>query len=329
MARPFLPIVLAVALLTALAFRVHPREVWDELRKADLYWIPVLLAANLVSDYLRALRWQQLTPEDKRPPALLMFFAAHIGSAVNFLVPLRAGEAIRVRIVSQRTGIEPAALVATLFGEILSDLVTFSVYIAIGLALMSEATFLWPVGIAVGVFAAGSITGAVVLAQRGEKWTAPPGRAGWRGWLGRQLYHFAEGLGPLRKPGRFAVLLATAQGTWFFETLMFYMTGQALGIDLSFPAYMLLVVTANVAGSIPLTQAGFGVFELGVAGVMRALGVPEVQAATYALFVHVLLTTPHLLYGPLAAWILQVRPSDTLLFRLEKSEEEAASLREE
>ena len=328
MARPFLPILLAVVLLTALAFRVHPGEVWDELRKAVLYWIPALLAANLVSDYFRALRWQQLTPEDKRPPVFLMFFASHIGSAVNFLVPLRAGEAIRVRLISQRTGIEPAALVATLFGEILSDLVTFSIYIAVGLALMSEATFLWPVGVLVGVVAVATITGALVLAQRGERWTGPPETRGWRGWLGRQLYHFAEGLAPLRKPGRFAVLLATAQGTWFFETLMFYMTGQALGIDLSFPAYMLLVVTANVAGSIPLTQAGFGVFELGVAGVMRALGVPEVQAATYALFVHVLLTTPHLLYGPVAAWILQVRPSDILLFRLEK-EEEAASPREE
>jgi uncharacterized protein (TIRG00374 family) len=326
MSRPFLPMVLAVALLTALAFRVHPGEVWDELKKADLYWIPALLAANLVSDYFRALRWQQMTPQDKRPPAMLMFFAAHIGSAVNFLVPLRAGEAIRVRIVSQRTGIEPAALVATLFGEILSDLVTFSIYIAIGIALMSEATFLWPVGVAVGIVALGAIVGALVIARRGERWTRPPDTRGWKGWLGRQLHHFAEGLAPLRKPQRFAVLLATAQGTWAFETLMFYMSGQALGLDLSFPAYMLLVVTANVAGSIPLTQAGFGVFELSVAGIMRALGVPEIQAATYALFVHVLLTTPHLLYGPLAALILRVRPSDLLLFRLDKLGEESAKV---
>lgn len=328
-ARPFLPMVLAVALLTALAFRVHPGEVWDELRKADFYWIPALLAANLASDFFRALRWQQMCPEDKRPPVMLLFFAAHIGSAVNFLVPLRAGEAIRVRLVSQRTGIEPAALVATLFAEILSDLVTFSIYIAIGLALMSEATFLWPIGVAVGVVAVGAITGALVLARRGERWKGPPKTRGWKGWLGRQLYHFAEGLAPLRKPERFAVLLATAQATWAFETLMFYMSGQALGIDLSFPAYMLLVVTANVVGSIPLTQAGFGVFELGVAGVMRALGVPEVQAATYAIFVHVLLTAPHLLYGPLAALILRVSLSDVLLFRSEKAEGEPVKARAE
>jgi uncharacterized membrane protein YbhN (UPF0104 family) len=306
--------VLAVALMAALAFRVHPAAVLNQLGKADFYWIPALLGTNLVSDWFRALRWQQLLPVDRRPHVMLLFFSSHIGSAVNFLIPLRAGEAFRLRIVSQRTGIEPAALVATIFGEILSDLVTFSVYIAIGLALLPEAAFLWPIAIVAGVATALCLAGGYMLARRGEQWSRPPKTPGPRGWLGRQLYNFARGLAPLRDPRRFLVLILTAQGTWIFETLMFYMSGQALGIDLSFPSYMLLIVTANVAGSVPLTQAGFGVFELGVAGVMKALGVPELQAATYALFVHVLLTTPHLLYGPLAAAILRVRPSEVFFF---------------
>jgi uncharacterized membrane protein YbhN (UPF0104 family) len=313
--------VLAVALMAALAFRVHPADVLNELGKADFYWIPALLGANLVSDWFRALRWQQLLPADRRPRVMLLFFSAHIGSAVNFLIPLRAGEAIRVRIVSRRTGIEPATLVATIFSEILSDLMTFSVYIAIGLALLPEATFLWPIAVVAGVATAFCLAGGYMLSRRGEEWSAPPQTPGPRGWLGRQLYNFAQGLAPLRDPRRFLVLVLTAQGTWIFETLMFYMSGQALGIDLSFPAYMLIVVTANVVGSVPLTQAGFGVFELGVAGVMKALGVPELQAATYALFVHVLLTAPHLLYGPLAAAILRVRPSDVFFFRSHASEE--------
>ncbi len=307
-----LPVLLAVALMTALAFRVHPGEVWDELRQADFYWVPAILAANLASDWFRALRWQQQLPADKRPPVSLLFFSSHIGSAVNFLVPLRAGEAIRVRIVSQRTGIEPAGLVATLFGEVISDLVTFSVYIAIGLALLPEATFLWPLGALAGAATLGALAGGYELARRGESWSEPAEARGTMGWLRRQFYHFALGMATLRDPRRFVVLLLNAQGTWLFETLMFYMCGRALGVDLSFTGYMLLVVTANVAGSVPITQAGFGVFELGVAGVMRALGVQEVQAATYAIFVHVLLTTPHLLYGPLAAAVLHVRPSDVL-----------------
>ncbi len=225
---------LAVALLAALAFRVHPAAVLNELGKADFYWIPALLGANLVSDWFRALRWQQQLPADRRPRVMLLFFSAHIGSAVNFLIPLRAGEAIRLRIVNQRTGIEPAALVATIFGEILSDLMTLSVYIAIGLALLPEAAFLWPIAVVAGVATALCLAGGYMLARRGEEWSGPPGTPGARGWIGRQLYNFARGLAPLREPRRFLVLILTAQGTWIFETLMFYMSGQALGVDLSF-----------------------------------------------------------------------------------------------
>ena len=89
--RPFLPIVFAVAALALLSLRVQPSEIVDQLGHADLYWIPALLAANLASDFFRALRWRQQLPEDKRPPVMLLFLSGHIGSAINLIVPLRAG----------------------------------------------------------------------------------------------------------------------------------------------------------------------------------------------------------------------------------------------
>ncbi len=312
--KPFLPFVFAATLLGLLSLRVQPSEIVDQLAHADLYWIPALLAANLASDFFRAWRWRQQLPEDKRPPVMLLFLSGHIGSAINFVVPLRAGEAIRVSIVSQRTGIEPAGLVAVIFADILTDMLTFSVYIAIGLILLPGAAFLWPVGVAAAIITVGAIVVGYRLALNGERWEGPPTTPGLRGWTGRHLYHFAQGLAPMRDTRRFLLIVLTAQGTWFFETLMFYMSGQALGIGLPFPAYMLIIVTANIAGSVPITQAGFGVFELGVAGVMHALGPSASEAAAYALFVHVLLTAPHLIYGPLAAVILRVRPSEILLF---------------
>ena len=311
--RPVLPVIFAIALLGVLSLRVHPAEIIDQLGDANLLWIPALLAANLASDFFRALRWRQQLPRDKRPPVLLLFFAGHIGSAVNFGIPLRAGEAIRVSIVSQRTGIKPASLVAVIFADILTDMLTFSLYIVLGLILLPGAAFLWPVGLVAGIISGGALAAGYRLALKGEKWKGPPRTAGLRGWIGRHLYYFAQGLAPLRDAKRFSLIVLTAQGTWFFETLMFYMSGLALGIDLPFPACMLIIVTANVAGSIPITQAGFGVFELGVAGVVHALGPSVTEAAAYALFVHVLLTVPHLIYGPFAAVILKVRPSEILL----------------
>lgn len=321
--RPFVPIVFAFGLLGLLSLRVRPSEVIDQLGHANLYWIPALLVANLASDFFRAWRWRQQLPQDKRPPIMLLFFAGHIGSAVNFIVPLRAGEAIRTSIVSQRTGIEPANLVAVIFGDILTDMLTFSVYISIGFILLPGAVFLWPVGLVAGIVTVTALVGGYRLARNGEKWGGPPTTSGLRGWTGRALYHFAQGLASLRDTRRYLLIVLTAQGVWFFETLMFYMSGRALGIDLPYPAYMLIIVTANVAGSVPITQAGFGVFELGVGGVMHALGPSVPESAAYALFVHVLLTAPHLAYGPFAAIILPVRPSEILL--VGKKSEDAAN----
>ena len=321
--RPFVPIVFAFGLLGLLSLRVRPSEVINQFGHANLYWIPALFVANLASDFFRAWRWRQQLPQDKRPPIMLLFFAGHIGSAVNFIVPLRAGEAIRTSIVSQRTGIEPANLVAVIFGDILTDMLTFSVYISIGFILLPGAVFLWPVGLVAGIVTVTALVGGYRLARNGEKWGGAPTTSGLRGWTGRALYHFAQGLASLRDTRRYLLIVLTAQGVWFFETLMFYMSGRALGIDLPYPAYMLIIVTANVAGSVPITQAGFGVFELGVGGVMHALGPSVPESAAYALFVHVLLTAPHLAYGPFAAIILRVRPSEILL--VGKKSEDAAN----
>jgi uncharacterized protein (TIRG00374 family) len=308
--RPVLSIVLAVVLLAALALQVHPAEIWDEIKDADLYWIPVILAASLVSDWFRAYRWRQLLAPIYRPSTLLLFLAAQIGSAVNFAVPLRAGDAVKVGIVSRRTGLEPASLVGSLVGEVLSDLVTFSAYAAIGLIFVDKASFLWPLGVLAALAAAGLLAGAHFLQRRGETWAGPPEEDGARRWIGRQLFNFAQGLRSLREPRWMVMVMIGAQGIWLFEALMFYLCGQALGVDLSPAAYLLLVAAANIIGSVPLTQSGFGVFELGVAGLMNALGVPVTQAAAYAVFTHVLLTAPHVVYGPLAAAYLQVTPAD-------------------
>ncbi len=46
---------------------------------------------------------------------------------------------------------------------------------------------------------------------------------------------------------------------------------------------------------------------------MKALGADQAQAAAYAIFVHVLLTFPHIISGPLAAIALGINPA-TILF---------------
>jgi len=243
----------------------------------------------------------------KRPSLVLLFTAAQLGSAVNLLVPIRAGEAVRVRIISQRSGIRASSLVGTIFGEIMSDLAAFSAYIILGLLLLKEARFLWPLAVACAVLVVAGGAGAYYLSGRVERWPEPDA-TGARAWFSRELYNFANGLQSFRDPGAILQVNLAAQGIWLFEVLAFYSCGRALGLDLSLGAYLLLLVVANVAGSVPVTQAGFGTFEVTLTGVIVALGPSQAQAAAYAIFTHVLLTLPHVITGPIAAAILRISP---------------------
>src|SRR5256712_10824431 len=201
--RPFVPIVFAFGLLGLLSLRVRPSEVIDQLGHVNLYWIPALLVANLTSDFFRAWRWRQQLPQDKRPPIMLLFFAGHIGSAVNFIVPLRAGEAIRTSIVSQRTGIEPANLVAVIFGDILTDMLTFSVYISIGFILLPGAAFLLPVGLVAGNVPANGILWGYRFARNGGEWGGPACTSWLCGRTGPALYQLPRGFASLLHTRRY------------------------------------------------------------------------------------------------------------------------------
>jgi uncharacterized protein (TIRG00374 family) len=313
--RPVLPFVLAAALLAGLVARVDAGETWREMKEARPEWIPVILAANYTADLFRAVRWRHLLSPVGKAGTFLLFAASQVGSAVNLVAPLRPGEAVRIRVVSRRSGIEPASIVGTWFGEVLSDIITFSSYVAIGLLLLREARFLWPVGALLGVVLVAGTGGAFWVSGRADSLahSAELGRPGLRARINRQLYHFASGLASVRDPSVALNVLWSAQATWIAETAAFYACGRALDLDLSLGGYLLLVVVANIAGSLPLTQAGIGVFEVTVTGLMVAFGVRDAQAAAYAIFVHAFLTLPHVVSGPVAAVALRMRPSDVFL----------------
>lgn len=319
-----MPVAITAGLLAALATRVNTGDVWAQIHGIDPLWLPVIFAALYASDWFRAVRWQHLISSLKRPGVLLLFAAAQMGSAVNLLVPVRAGEAVRVRIVSQRSGISAASLVGTLFGEIMSDLVAFSVYIILGVLLLEEARFLWPLALVCAVIVAVGGAGGYYLAGRAERRPADRDVTVRRlhAWFSREASNFAKGLQLFREPAVMFHAAWSTQGVWLCEVVMFYACGRALGLDLSPGAYLLLLVVANLAGSVPITQSGFGVFEVTLTGLIVALGTDQAQAAAYAIFVHVLLTFPHIISGPLAAVALRIDPATLLFGRTSQREED-------
>lgn len=314
---------LAAALLGGLLWRVDLRSVRDELSGAEVWWLAPAFVANLLSDWFRAIRWQEFLRPLKRLGVPFLFATAVLGVACNLALPLRAGEFIRVQVLRRRTGLPVSSIVATLLSEKLLDVVAFASFIVVGLLLFDEARFLWPLGVVYGVLLAGGVYGARRLAARSIAEPERPPRPGgrWRAWLSTELWSFGKGLQSFLRLRSLFTVTWSSNAAWLCEAVMYYACGRALGIDLSPAVYLLVVVAATIAVSVPVTQAGLGVFELAIAGLLVAFGVSESQAAAFAIFSHVMLALPYFATGPIAAVALRLSPADILFMRSERVEE--------
>jgi uncharacterized protein (TIRG00374 family) len=316
--RSLIQLVLAAMLLGALLWRVDLGAVRDDLKDATLWWLPIAFAANLASDLFRAVRWRQFFAPMKRLPLPFLFGTAVLGVACNIVLPLRAGEVVRVQVLRRRTGLRISNIVATLLSEKLMDIVAFSVFVVIGILLYEEARFLWPLALAYGAVLVAGICGARWLAGRAEEeqplFAQPEGRL--RMWLAAQLTGIGHGLRAFRSARVVAFVSAVSVAAWLCEAGMYYACGRALGLDLSPVVYLLVVVSATIAVSVPVTQAGLGVFEVAITGLLVAFGLGESEAAAYSIFAHVMLALPYICSGPIAAIALRLNITDVLFLRI-------------
>ncbi|MEO8457033.1 MAG: lysylphosphatidylglycerol synthase transmembrane domain-containing protein [Chloroflexota bacterium] len=285
----------AAALLALLLWEVDVGNVRDQLSGADYWWLPLAFAANLFSDYFRAIRWREFFRPIKQVGVMFLWAVAILGVACNLALPLRAGEFVRLQVLRKRTGLDVAQVVATILSEKLMDIVAFSVFLILGIILFADARYLWPLAVLYIFVLIGGIFGARWLAHRSDsEHVRADGKI--KGWLSEQAHSVGKGLQAFRDRKSLGIVSAASLA--------------ALGIDLNPAVYLLVVVAATVAVSLPFTQAGLGVFEVAITGLMVSFGVDKSQAAAFALVAHVMEAMPYLLTGPLTAIALRVTPKD-------------------
>lgn len=114
---------------------------WDELfmafKGADyIYVIPAVLVA--CSTYLvRVTRWELLVLPIKKVSFMNVFSATAIGFMANHILPARAGELIKVVILSKKEDVRATGIFATVVMERLFDSVSLIIFATVVLALIS------------------------------------------------------------------------------------------------------------------------------------------------------------------------------------------------
>ena len=313
--------VASVGLLALLIWRLDLEAAGRALRDANyVYVIPGLLLFA-VAKLLVAQRWRIMMSKFADLPLPPLFGILLVSNLANNVVPARIGDLIRVQVPAQRYHISRARMAATVFAtESLLDGIAFAVLGLIGLALIDLRGF--PTEVFWGIL--GVVTGGLIAVipvshlKLSDGWTQRgimprlPDRL--RLALEEAVPHFIDGLAVFRDLRLGAQAISLSFVIWLIEVGMFALFGLAFGIHLSMPAWMLIMVAANMISSVPITPSNIGAYEVAVTELLKALGVDAGDAAGFAIASHVLNILWITVAGFVAMWALSLSLDDVFSF---------------
>lgn len=311
--------VLAAGLLALAVYGVDLSNIWEAFREADYRYLLPLLALVLVSNVLRAWRWQILI-QALPPPSdgvsdtatssgrmlEASFSSVMIGYMVNYVAP-RMGEVARTANLSARSGYRFSSLFGTVVSERIFDTAVLGLALlsAIGLlfnrldvlreqffapawAEVQSVPLAWLIGGTVGGLLVLLLT-ALVARRRFRQEDSWIGRF-WRETLKPAALSFNEGLATLlTSPRRGAILLSTA-GMWAGYLLMAYLPFRMLHLAAPYDIGILDAWALMAIGAIGIlvpSPGGIGSYHyITEQALFHLYGVPEAEALTYAVLTH-------------------------------------------
>ena len=306
--RSWVGLAISLLFLALLLRQVDAGHVMQALASTNYLLLIPALPCYFLGVWFRTERWRYLlAPVTELPPAKLFSYVV-IGYMANDTLPLRVGELVRAYLVGRRFSLPMAPLLSSIALERVTDGLVLVGLMAIAAPFIVLAGWMGQLLIAMTVLFAGGIgaLGFAAFAQRPLVRLAravlrrAPGnlRGAGEGFLLGAL----QGLGVLRQPRRLAAVGAFAVLSWLAEAGVFLLTGWALGFELPWTAYFIAMATANLATSLPSSQAGIGPFEYFCALTLGAFGIDPGAAAAYALVVHAVLILPVTIAGCLYLW---------------------------
>jgi uncharacterized protein (TIRG00374 family) len=260
---------------------------------------------------VRAWRWRYLFPPNSQPRGLVP--AMMIGYMVNNVLPLRAGELVRVYVVSRHWGGRFWTAAATLIVERVLDSLCIVLLLGVLLFFVDVPR---QVEIAAFVMLAIDVIGVSVLVAI----AVAPGRcrriiervAGrWPALRDRALRIFGmflNGLDGIRTPRHLVPLLAATVTVWLCPALAAWTALRAAGLHLPALAGWVVLAFVGLGVSIPSAPGYFGVFHFAAVMAVGIFGVPETTALGYAIVFHASQFIP----VTVAGWIYLMREQMTL-----------------
>ncbi|MGE5595576.1 MAG: lysylphosphatidylglycerol synthase transmembrane domain-containing protein [Hyphomicrobiales bacterium] len=309
-------------IIALIAWRMDLRAAWHVIRGLQPGWLVLGVALLIASNYVHAVKWQKLLQCVGHAPVVDLFAVFWSSMATNNVIPFRAGDVLRVQVLSRRTGLPRSGIVATLLTERILDGVSFVIILFAGFALMSgSGRELWLAGLVLGLVMVAALGATVLVARmetgRGLDQRRVLGRLPerLRRPLDAVLPDFVEGLRPLGSLQMGLDAGAWALAAWVLEALAYAAFGYAFGLDIAFGSYLLAMVAVNFAGSLTVLPSNLGIYEFAAIELLRATGATAGEATAYAFGSHLLVIVTISGVGLLTLAYLRIGLGEVLYLR--------------
>lgn len=208
-------------------------------------------------------------------------YAYLMGHLANNFAPARAGEALKIALLSRGPEARPVLVITGVFAsDRVVDLGCFLTIVGLTAVFFGSQLKL-PELTPTKVF---SIAGFIlVLAAIGffvfRKYSSV---------LKPRWQEFKSGMAPLAKPVVLAQALAFSLGCWVAEVAALGLLTYGLGYNIGFGGLVTVLIALNLAISVAVSIANIGTFEAGVALALIPLGVAKEDAIAIAILHHAL-----------------------------------------
>jgi uncharacterized protein (TIRG00374 family) len=267
-------------------------QAMEELKTTSL--LPVLGAVFFLflSHWIRAWRWGYLLLPIKPIAVLPLFRSTMIGFMGNFLFPFRAGELMRAVSIAHTEKVGAASALGSIVLERVFDGVVLSLTPFVLLAVLDLPAWVLRLNLAfLAVYMAGLLM-AVVATKRG--WALA-----WLKSVSRFLPEsidrsisfiaadFLQGMKSINQAGALMKVCYLSLLCWLACGMYFYFLFDALDLNLSLSAALVLQVVIAIGIIIPAAPGYAGSFEYFTILGLALFGVPQEKAFAYALLAHI------------------------------------------
>ncbi len=266
--------------------------VWEAFAKVQFLMLLPGIGCLALMFLVRAYRWRRFVESFQPVPFAPFLSATLIGFMANDILPLRAGELIRVYVLSHLASVRLSTVLATLVLERVWDTIGVSVLLVVLLLSFPIPDWLAHANL---VLLGGSsllLIGGWFFVRRGSaglSWLPPR--------LATVAGHFIQGFSALQSPALMLWVLVLSVLVWVMFVLFYWIFLRACGFALPVTAALMLTILTVFAAALPAAPGYLGTFQYATVLALSFFSVPKEEALGFSIVAHLGQLLPVIIAG--------------------------------